>query len=43
LTGPYGARAERLLTVRVEPVPRPARGTGWNGIWKEDAKAVTAG
>ena len=28
--GPYGATAEAMLLVDVEPEPRPARGDGWN-------------
>ena len=30
LQGPYGAAAEALLLVDVQPVPRPARGTLWD-------------
>ena len=29
LRGPYGADAETILTVDVQPTPRPARGCGW--------------
>jgi len=35
LTGPYGERAECLLTIDIAPVPRPARGTSWDRLWKE--------
>ena len=31
LTGPYGESAEKILYYTVDPVPRPARGTGWYG------------
>lgn len=31
--GPYGADAEAILYVDVEPVPRPARGCGWHEEW----------
>lgn len=30
LTGPYGAEAEALLYLQVEPVPRPGRGNEWD-------------
>lgn len=30
LEGPYGVDAETILYVEIEPVPRPARGDGWN-------------
>ncbi len=33
LQGPYGENAEKVLFVDVEPMPRPARGTGWNTWW----------
>jgi predicted amidohydrolase len=29
--GPYGSEAETVLYVEVTPVPRPARGCGWEG------------
>jgi predicted amidohydrolase len=32
LQGPYGTDAETILYVDVEPVPRPARGTGWHNF-----------
>jgi predicted amidohydrolase len=31
---PYGEDAETIRLVRVTPVPRPARGCGWDKIWK---------
>ena len=34
LRGPYGVEAEALLTVNVTPLPRPARGTGWEKHWQ---------
>jgi predicted amidohydrolase len=34
LVGPFGARAAKLLTIEVVPVPRPARGTGWVRLWQ---------
>jgi predicted amidohydrolase len=30
LIGPYGEKAETILYHAIKPVPRPARGTGWN-------------
>jgi len=35
LQGPYGIDAECILYVDVKPVPRPARGTGWDAVWKQ--------
>lgn len=32
--GPYGAEAEALLIVEIAPVPRPARGDGWEAVWR---------
>jgi predicted amidohydrolase len=32
LQGPYGVEAEAILEVQVTPVPRPARGCGWEDI-----------
>jgi len=29
LMGPYGARAEKIMYYDINPLPRPARGTGW--------------
>lgn len=29
LMGPYGEHAEKILYYNLQPVPRPARGTGW--------------
>lgn len=34
LVGPYGERAETLLTIDIKTEPRPARGTGWEGYWQ---------
>ena len=34
LQGPYGVDAECILYVDVTLEPRPARGTGWEAIWK---------
>lgn len=31
--GPFGVDAESLLLVDVAPVPRPARGDGWEKVW----------
>jgi predicted amidohydrolase len=33
LQGPYGADAETILFVDIEPRPRPARGCGWQTLW----------
>jgi predicted amidohydrolase len=30
---PYGEDAEEVRVVRVTPVPRPARGCGWEALW----------
>ena len=35
LVGPYGERAETLLTIDIKPEPRPARGTGWESFWQK--------
>ena len=35
LVGPYGERAEKLLTIAIKPGPRPARGTGWENYWQK--------
>ncbi len=34
LQGPYGVEAEAVLEMQVAPVPRPARGCGWEDIGK---------
>ncbi len=34
LTGPFGERAETLLTIEIQPEPRPARGAGWDARWR---------
>jgi predicted amidohydrolase len=31
---PYGEDAETVRVVRITPVERPARGCGWDGVWK---------
>jgi predicted amidohydrolase len=31
--GPYGVEADTLLFVDVSPLPRPARGDGWESCW----------
>lgn len=36
LQGPYGADAEALLEAEVEPLPRPAQGTGWDRYWRRN-------
>jgi hypothetical protein len=33
LQGPYGADAEAILHVDIEPRPRPAWGCGWETYW----------
>jgi predicted amidohydrolase len=33
--GPYGAEADTILYVPIEPVARPARGCGWDRYWQE--------
>jgi predicted amidohydrolase len=33
LMGPYGEQAETILYAEIEPVPRPARGDGWERVW----------
>jgi predicted amidohydrolase len=35
LQGPYGSDAEIILYVDITPVPRPARGCGWQKEWKK--------
>lgn len=32
--GPYGVQAETILYATIQPVPRPAQGTGWPVLWK---------
>lgn len=36
LVGPFGVDAEQVLYVDIEPVARPARGTGWARIWNPE-------
>ncbi len=36
--GPYGADAEKIIYVEVSTLERPARGTGWRGLWEERSK-----
>ena len=31
---PYGADAEAVLYVQIQPEPRPARGNAWHGFWQ---------
>lgn len=33
LEGPYGPDAEAILYHKIDPVPRPAHGEGWEKIW----------
>jgi predicted amidohydrolase len=33
MKGPYGADADTILYVDINPVPRPAQGTGWQEYW----------
>ncbi len=33
LHGPYGVEADTILYVGINPEPRPAQGTMWNGYW----------
>ena len=40
LTGPYGENAECILSVDIEPEPRPARGAGWGAFWQDRAGAL---
>lgn len=42
LEGPYGEQAEAILPVDIDPVPRPARGTGWKDLWKRTDPAGPA-
>ncbi len=37
LQGPYGEDAETILYADIKLVPRPARGDGWERIWRERA------
>jgi len=39
LIGPFGSRAEALLTIDIKPEPRPARGTGWDRFWENRREA----
>lgn len=32
--GPYGVDAETIVYVTIDPVARPARGCGWDALWK---------
>lgn len=32
--GPYGAEADTILYVDIDPVPRPAQGTNWHEYWE---------
>jgi predicted amidohydrolase len=34
LKGPYGDTAETILLADITPLPRPARGDGWETFWK---------
>jgi len=34
--GPYGAEADTIIYVDIEPVPRPAQGTNWPGYWNRE-------
>lgn len=36
--GPYGAAAETILYVEIEPTPRPTRGCGWMEHWERGGK-----
>ncbi len=40
LTGPYGPRASRLLTIDVTPETRPARGTAWGASGRPSPGAL---
>ena len=35
LRGPYGEDAEAILYLDIDPVERPARGCGWEELWRE--------
>jgi predicted amidohydrolase len=39
LQGPYGARADTILYEDIELVTPPARGNGWEGLWKQPREA----
>jgi len=43
LTGPFGPRAEALLSIEIEPEARPARGTGWERLWADREAAARKG
>lgn len=34
--GPYGAHADTIIYVDIEPVSRPAQGTDWSGYWESN-------
>lgn len=34
MKGPYGADADTILYVNIDPVPRPAQGTDWQEYWQ---------
>lgn len=38
MKGPYGADADTILYVNIEPVPRPAQGTNWQEYWNSNNK-----
>jgi predicted amidohydrolase len=42
LQGPYGIDAECILYVDIQPVPRPARGEGWNAIFEQSVSKQNA-
>lgn len=42
LRGPYGETAEAVLVVAITPVPRPARGDGWEAVWQRDDEGVSS-
>jgi predicted amidohydrolase len=33
---PYGEDAEMVRVVPITPAPRPARGCGWEAVWKQE-------
>jgi predicted amidohydrolase len=37
-TGSYGADADEIIYAEVSPLPRPARGHGWEAYWSRDAR-----
>ena len=43
LIGPFGAKAEALLSIEIRPEPRPARGTGWERLWADRGKVARKG